>query len=277
MTESAPPSATGFEVVSLLTDFGTSDPFVGVMKGVVLRRAPGVTIVDLTHEVPPQDVRTGALHLSRAVPYLPVGVHVAVVDPGVGTERAGVAIRAARGDVLVGPDNGLLTLAAEALGGVEAVHELTAEEHRSEVVSATFHGRDVFAPAAGALASGVPVTELGPSRGQLTQLDLPSTSVSQGQLTTEVLLVDHFGNLQLAATGDDAERAGLQLGERLLLGLDDQLRIEVPFVRTFGEVRDGSPAVLVDSDGHLAVVITGGDAAERTGVGPGTSARLSRT
>jgi S-adenosylmethionine hydrolase len=272
-----PDAGDGFGVVSLLSDFGSRDIFVGVMKGAVLRRAPHVTLVDLTHEVPPQDVRTGALHLARAVPYLPIAVHLAVVDPGVGTERAAVAVATERGDVLVGPDNGLLTLAAEALGGVAAVHELSAVEHRAAEVSDTFHGRDVFAPAAAAVANGVAVSELGPVRHQLTQVTVPTASVSAGQLTTEVLTIDRFGNLQLGATVADASRAGLTLGERLIVGLGSGERIEVPFVRTFGEVADRSPAVLGDSDGHLAIVITGGDAAARTGARVGTPARLSRT
>lgn len=266
-----------FDVVSLLSDFGTTEPFVGVMKGVVLGRAPHVTFVDITHEVPPQDVRTGALFLSRAVAYLPVAVHLAVVDPGVGTQRSPVAVQTARGDVLVGPDNGLLGPAAATLGGEVAVHALTRIEFHLPEVSATFHGRDVFAAVAGAVAAGTPVGELGSPRGYLATVELPITSVSDGQLATEVLTVDHFGNLQLAASGADAEEAGFEPGERLLLGLDADQRIEVPFVRTFGEVADHAPAVLIDSDGHLAIVVTGESAATRTGAGVGSTARLART
>lgn len=267
-----------FDVVSLLSDFGTTEPYVGVMKGVVLRRAPHVMLVDLTHDLPPQDVLTGALYLARSVPYLPVAVHLAVVDPGVGTQRTAVAVLTARGDVLIGPDNGLLGPAAEALGGHVAVHALTRPEHHLPEVSATFHGRDVFAAVAGTVAAGTPVEELGPPRDRLATVELPITSVSEGQLATEVLAVDHFGNLQLAARGEDAEEAGFVVGERLLLGLGAaEERIEVPFVRTFGEVADRAPAVLVDADHHLAIAVTGESAAARTGAGIGTTARLSRT
>ncbi len=266
-----------FAVVSLLTDFGSIDPYVGVMKGVILRRAPDVTFVDLTHEIPAQNILVGARQLARAVPHLPVAVHLAVVDPDVGTERAAVAVETERGDVVVGPDNGLLGTAVMVLGGPVAIHELRNPDHRAEVVSNTFHGRDVFAPAAGAIASGVAIADLGPRRRQLVHLELPEASVSDGQLTGEVIGVDRFGNLQLSARAEDAAAAGWERGERLLVSFAADQRIEAEYVTTFGDVADGWPAVLVDSDGHVAVVITGGSAAARTGADVGTPARLSRT
>src|SRR5690349_16885645 len=147
--------------VSLLSDFGLRDPSAAIMRGVVLGIAPDARIVDISHEVRKFAIRDGALLLWCALPYLPVGAHVAVVDPGVGTARLPVAIEAARGDVLVGPDNGLLVAAATKLGGMVAVHVLEAEAYRLPVVSTSFHGRDLFAPAAAHLALGVPIAELG--------------------------------------------------------------------------------------------------------------------
>jgi len=147
--------------ISLLTDFGARDPSAGIMRGVILGIAPDATIVDISHEVRKFAIRDGALLLWCAVPYLPVGSHVAVVDPGVGTARRPVAIQAARGDVLIGPDNGLLMGGADRLGGAVAARELEAEEFRLPVVSTSFHGRDIFAPAAAHLARGIEFARLG--------------------------------------------------------------------------------------------------------------------
>ena len=211
-----------FDVVTFLSDFGRSDIFVGVCHAAIAVRAPGVRIIDLTHDVPPQDVRAGALLLARAVPHLPVGVHLAVVDPGVGTARVAVAARTGRGDVLVGPDNGLLGPAAALLGGVTAVHEL-APPPDADRVSATFHGRDLFAPAAGAIAAGGWTTAVGAAREGLATVEVASPDVAAGRLTAEIVLVDHFGNLQLAAGGEMLGDAGLAPGDVVELASDDDV------------------------------------------------------
>ncbi|MDX1659335.1 MAG: SAM-dependent chlorinase/fluorinase [Nitriliruptorales bacterium] len=260
-------------LVTFLSDFGTRDIFVGVCHGVIATRAPDARVIDLSHEVPPQDVRTGALMLARAVPHVPADVHLAVVDPGVGTARAAVAVETARGQVLVGPDNGLLTPAADALGGAERIHLLEAAAYRSEEVSATFHGRDVFAPAAGAVASGVPIEELGARRSSLLPLELPTATVDDATILAEVVLVDRFGNLQLAASPDDAVAAGLVVGDRVEVAAAGRHH-DAEYVMTFGELPDGDLGLIEDSDGALALVVAGGSARDRLGSGLRSHVRL---
>src|SRR5262249_28968212 len=180
-------------------------------KGVIARLAPQVRIIDITHNVPPQDVRRGAGVLAQTAPFLPPAVHFAVVDPGVGTARRGLALVAA-GGVLVGPDNGLLVPAAMALGNIEAAYRLAKPEYWLPTVSPTFHGRDVFAPAAAHLATGVPPDRLGPAvdLGSLVRLPAPETRTGAGRLDTEVLTGDRFGNVQLAASGAAPAGGGLR-------------------------------------------------------------------
>ena len=196
-------------VISLLTDFGARDPSAGILHGVILGIAPDAAIVDISHEVRKFAIRDGALLLWCALPYLPVGIHVAVVDPGVGTERRPVAIRVARGDVLVGPDNGLLAAAAERLGGATAAHLLESPEFRLPVVSTSFHGRDIFAPAAAHLACGVGLERLGPpiDPATLAPSPIPEPIVEDGRLRTSIVYVDTFGNVKLAATRAQLENA----------------------------------------------------------------------
>ena len=212
-------------LISLLTDFGTRDPWLAICKGVILAIAPDARIVDVTHDVAAFDVREGSLTLAAVVPWLPVGIHVAVVDPGVGTERRGVGVRTDRGDVLVGPDNGILLPAATALGGIDAVHELSDPRWRREGGGRTFHARDVFAPAAAHLAAGVPLEEFGPSIGAtgLVALDVPRAVALEGRLRSPVLGIDTFGNVALAGSA---------------------IRPQVPRART--------PAVMVTCFIHLA-------------------------
>ena len=181
-------------LITLTTDFGLRDPFVGIMKGVVLSICPSARLVDLTHEIPPQDVLAGGLALEAAAPFFPAGtVHLAVVDPGVGTTRRAIAIRAG-GFYLVGPDNGLFTFALDGDGWTAVA--LTAPEYRLANVSRTFHGRDVFAPAAAYLASGVPLERLGPTVSDPERLRRPACRLEDGELVGEVLDADRFGNLR---------------------------------------------------------------------------------
>ncbi|CAA9272776.1 MAG: FIG00662875: hypothetical protein [uncultured Corynebacteriales bacterium] len=256
--------------VSFTTDYGTADGFVAACKGVLAVRAPGVTVIDVTHQVPPQDVRRGAAVLAQTVPWLPPSVHLAVVDPGVGTERRGVAVLTGRG-VLVGPDNGLLPPAADALGGVTAAYALTEPAHHLPVVSATFHGRDVFAPVAAALCRGLDPAELGPPVADLVRLPVPAVRTGPGVLRATVATVDGFGNVQLAATAADLAAAGLSGAVRVVAG-DTALAARTG--RTFADVPAGEPVVIADSAGLLAVAVNRGDAAALLGVRAGDGVKI---
>lgn len=257
---------TPIDLVTFLSDFGRRDIFVGVCHGVIASRAPHARIIDLTHDVEPQDVQQGAAMLARAVVHLPVAVHLAVVDPGVGTERRGVAVRTGRGDVLVGPDNGLLLPAAEVLGGVVSVQGLSVPDD----ASATFHGRDVFAPAAGHVAAGSPLEDLGPAVDGLVGLDLPGPRIDEDQrvLAAPVLLIDRFGNVQLAAAGGVLEQLDLRPGLAVTVLVDGREH-DARVVRTFGGLAPGDLGVYQDSDRQVALAVNGGSAADRTGASRG--------
>jgi S-adenosyl-L-methionine hydrolase (adenosine-forming) len=255
--------------ISLTTDYGLTDGFVAACHGVIARIAPTARVIDVTHLVPPADVRRGAAVLAQTVPSLPVGVHVAVVDPGVGTSRRGVAL-ATPGGLLVGPDNGLLLDAADALGGVTEAVELTQPDR----VSATFHGRDVFAPAAARLALGAPLAEAGPPVDPAGLVRLPTPTVTRDAegFTAEVLTVDHFGNLQLAAPPE------------LLDPLPATLRVDPPgsapavaavHGRTFGDAPAGGLVAYVDSAGLVAIAVNGGRAADVLHASAGDLLRVS--
>jgi S-adenosylmethionine hydrolase len=264
-----------FQVVSFLSDYGHSDEFVGVCKGVMLGIAPHVTILDITHDVPAFDVRSGALTLSRAVQYLPAGVVLAIVDPGVGTARRCVAIEVENG-YLVGPDNGLLAPAVAMLGGAQHVVALTSAEHRLDAPSATFAGRDVMAPAAAYLADGTPLSELGDEIDPVTLvpglLPLPSES-DDGVLTGEVLWVDRFGNCQLNLDPDmlRAHDLGPGAGFEVRIG---EASGRVRWVDTFAEAKPSELVLLVDSYGLLALALDRHSAAARHKLRVGTAVTL---
>ena len=247
----------GFDWVSFTTDYGSSDAFVGICKGVLAGIAPHARVLDVTHAIGAQDVRRGASVLASAVPYLPPSVHVAVVDPGVGTARRGVVV-VAGASVLVGPDNGLLVPAADALGGVSGCFELTEPRFRLPVVSATFHGRDIFAPAAAHLANGERPAAFGAEvdPDSLVRLAAPVSRVADGVVEAEIVGVDHFGNVQLAA-GPDALAT---LGTSAIVEFG-QSRFEVTVGRTFGDVPVGELLVHVDAAGAVAIAVNGGSAA----------------
>jgi S-adenosylmethionine hydrolase len=233
--------------------------------------APNVRVIDVTHDIPPQDVRRGAVVLAQTVSYLPSAVHVAVVDPGVGTRRRGVAL-VARDGVLVGPDNGVLTPAAEVLGGIVAAYELTVPDFWLAHVSATFHGRDIFAPVAANLATGLHAARLGPELDPLNLVRLPEPHrmVGQGVLESDVLVVDRFGNVQLAATTGDLDAAGLATGASVTVRAGEA-ELAATVDTTFADVPPGEVVVHVDSSDHLAVAVNGGSAAERLEVVPGST------
>src|SRR3954467_4377522 len=194
--------------ITFLTDFGLQDDFVGTCHGVIKRIAPDVEIIDLTHGVRPGGILQGALTLANALPYVPAGVHLAVVDPGVGGGRRPLALRDAEGRLHVGPDNGLLLPAADRFGGVVEAHELANPAYALESVSRTFHGRDLFSPAAAHLSVGVPLAQLGPpiDPDALVRLDLPEPEIGPARIRATVLSVDRFGNAALNLTRDQVEQ-----------------------------------------------------------------------
>ena len=265
--------------LSFLTDFGSASTAPAVCRGVILGLVPDARILDLTHDVRHFAVRDGAFLLWSAIPYLPVGVHLVVVDPGVGTQRRGLALRAERGDLLVGPDNGVLRPAAERLGGITEAYALTNPRLWRGEVSSTFHGRDLFAPVAARLAAGTPHSEAGEAVpvGEVVPLEFPTASIRDGALETAVLFVDTFGNCRLA--GDEADLAAL-LGGTLEDGRVFRVRCGatteiVPFQRTFGRVAEGAPLLYRDADyAGLALAINQGSAAERFGLALDSPVRI---
>jgi S-adenosylmethionine hydrolase len=264
----------GYEWVSFTTDYGEADGFTAACRGVIARIAPAVRIIDVSHRVPAQDVRRGAGVLAQTIPWLPTAVHLAVVDPGVGTQRRGVCL-VAGGSALVGPDNGLLVPAATALGGPVTAYVLTEPSYWLPAVSKTFHGRDVFAPVCAHLCTGVEPAALGPEVPveSLTRLPPPSVQVDAGRLTAEVSAVDGFGNVQLAATAADLAAAALVQRGRLYVHIGPVARPAV-LGSTFGDVGPGELVVYVDSADLVAIAVNGGDAATTLDVRQGESVLL---
>ena len=251
-------------IVSLLTDYGTEDEFVGVCHAVIRGIAPDVPIVDLTHGITRYGVREGAIVLRNSVPYVPVGVHVAIVDPQVGTERRGLAVRTGDGRILVGPDNGLLSLAWEQCGGALEAVDISRSPHRLEPASATFHGRDIFAPVAAHLAAGAEVADAGQhvEPDELQLLALPEPTVGEGEVVAHVLLVDRFGNASLDVSHADLAGSGLGLGRPVEIEVAGRgERFIAMFVQTFADVRQGDVILYEDSYRMLAIAVNRGDAA----------------
>ena len=271
-------------LVTFLTDFGLRDPSAGVLSGVVLGIAPNARTLDLTHAIPPFDVEAGAEALVESLIHLPIGAHVAVVDPGVGTKRRPIAIRCGRGDALIGPDNGLLLPAAAALGGAVAAVQLDDERWWGTSRSHTFHGRDLFAPVAAHLAAGVPFGDLG-SPINIAELvpaaELPVT-VAEGVLETAVRIIDGFGTLVLAGGREavDAAFGELEVGAPLALQIGEPAipiaTINATWAHRFGDVAEGAPLCYIDSTGRLALAINRGSAAERTGASRRTPITIRR-
>jgi S-adenosylmethionine hydrolase len=261
--------------ITFLSDFGLQDDFVGTCHGVIKSIAPEVEIIDVTHGISPQHVLQGALVLANTTPYMPVGVHLAVVDPGVGSSRRPLAMRSGDGRLFVGPDNGLLVPAAERLGGIEAVHELANADYALDSVSRTFHGRDLFAPAAAHLASGVELELLGPpvAVDALARLDLPEPEIGESRIRATVLYIDRFGNVQLNLTREHLQRAEVPAGTviEIELGLD---RYYAVVARTFGDARKGDVILYEDSYRNIALAISGGNAAELFNAAPGQEVRI---
>jgi S-adenosylmethionine hydrolase len=263
-------------IVTLLTDYGPRDEFVGVCHGVIRRINPELRIVDVTHGIGRHDVRHGAISLRNALPYLPQGVHVAVVDPQVGTERRGVAVRCEDGNVLVGPDNGVLSLAWAGCGGAAEAVDISRSPHRLEPVSATFHGRDIFVPVAAQIAAGAEFRDAGQPLPveELTALELPQPLVSSGGATAHALLVDGYGNVSLDLGHDHMLELGLTLGRRVEVR-GPGLSAEAVFVQTFADVNPGEMLVYEDAWGAVAIAVNRGDAAKSLGVTRDSEVRIT--
>jgi hypothetical protein len=262
-------------LVTFLTDFGLEDDFVGTCHGVMKRIAPEVEIIDITHGIQPHGVLQGAIVLANTLPYLPKGVHLAVVDPGVGSDRRSVALRGVDGRLYVGPDNGLLVPAAEKLGGIEAAHEITNREYALEPVSATFHGRDVFSPAAAHLARGIALEELGPriEADSLAMLEVPKPEVTDRTIRACCVYVDRFGNMQLNLTRQHLQRLGIEPGKQVELELATERYYGVA-ARTFTDARGGEIILYEDAYENIAIAISGGSAAETLSAEPGVNVRI---
>ncbi|HWB56923.1 MAG TPA: SAM-dependent chlorinase/fluorinase [Gaiellaceae bacterium] len=239
--------------------------------------SPAAEVIDLTHGIARHDVLQGALVLANALPYTPAGVHLAVVDPGVGSDRRPVALRSGDGRLFVGPDNGLLVVAADRVGGVAEAVELAEPAYRLERVAHTFHGRDIFAPAAAHLAAGVELGQLGPGvePESLARLELPEPEVGTRRIRATVLSVDRFGNVQLNLSTADLERVGIEPGTTVELGVGVE-RYYAVAARTFAEVRRGDIVLYEDASWTIALAINHGNAAEMFGVVSGQEIRLAR-
>ncbi len=259
-------------VITLTTDFGTRDPYVAEMKAAILRLNPAVHLVDVTHHVAAYDLVEGALAVEAiAAVSAPGTIHVAVVDPGVGTSRRGLAL-AAGGQLFVGPDNGLFT-AVLSRPGWEAF-ELRADAYRRATVSATFHGRDVFGPAAAHLALGVAPSRFGPPVGDPVRLDWAVAREGAGVVDGEVIHVDRFGNLVTSVTADVVERLAARAGTEVTVRIAGRV---IPLVETFGDLAPRGAGALVGSHGRLEVVVREGSAAAHFHAGRGKAVRVSRS
>ena len=262
-------------IVTLLTDYGRDDDFVGVCHGVIRGICPEAQLVDITHGIPRYAVRQGALVLRNTLPFMPAGVHLAVVDPQVGTERRGVAIRCHDGRVLVGPDNGLLSLAWSSSGGVDLAVDISRSPHRLEPVSATFHGRDVFSPVAAHLAAGAELADAGEPLDPdlLTSVELPESRVEDGALVAHALIVDRFGNVGLNVGHEQMAGTGITLGSVVELEAAGE-RFLASYTQTFADVKPGELLVYEDAYRTLAIAINRGDAAGTLGLVPDAEVRI---
>jgi S-adenosylmethionine hydrolase len=263
-------------LVTLLSDFGLLDEYVGVTEAVIAGIAPDARVVHLTHGIAPHAVLPGALALANALPFCPVGVHVAVVDPTVGSARRAVVLRTADGRLLVGPDNGLLLPAAEVVGGVVAAFEITDHALFLEPVSRTFHGRDVFAPVAGHLACGLDPAAVGPAvdPSTLTRIAIPAPVLAPGRVEAVALAIDRFGNVALNVAGAELSAHGLPFGTRVEVRIGEGrfLALRAP---TFADVRPSEMVVYDDSSGRAALAMNSGSIVDVADVATGATVRIT--
>ena len=264
--------------ICFLSDFGLADDFVGTCKGVMLKIAPGVSIVDLTHQIPGFAVEAGSEFLTHATRYMPEDtVYLAVVDPGVGTERRAVALQTHSGAFMVGPDNGLLIAAADSLGGISESVLLTNDAYHVHPVSSTFHGRDIFAPAAAHLAAGVNLADLGEAvdPSSLTTFSAPGAEVSRDgrSMKVRIMDIDRYGNARLSILQKDS---GLEYGDNLTVDAGDG-GMSVRYLETFGAAKSGELVLVPDSHWRLSLAINTGNAAHALALKVGDTVRLEQT
>jgi hypothetical protein len=261
--------------ITFLSDFGLKDDFVGTCHGVMKRIAPDAQIINITHGIPATSVLQGALVLANTVGFMPIGVHLAIVDPGVGGPRRPLALRDTEGRIYVGPDNGLLLPAASRMG-IDAAYELANPDYALDSISRTFHGRDLFAPAAAHLATGVPLEELGPPLDPeaLIRLDLPEPVIADDAITATLLYVDSFGNIALNLDRDDVDALGIVSGTRIELDLAGE-RYYAVMARTFADARAGDVILYEDSYKNMSLAISRGSAARMLHASPGQDIRIT--
>lgn len=262
-------------LITLTTDFSWSVA-LGICKGVIKRICPEADMVDVTHSIPHFDVEAGAFMLRDALPYLPVAIHVAVVDPGVGSNRRAVAVQAARGDIFIAPDNGLISLALSAAGGATAAVTIENPAVILTPTSRTFHARDIFCPAAAHLAAGVALTGLGPAiePASVVALDIPQARLEGKVVVGMLLRFDPFGSGRTNVTGAMLEPLGLQRWDRVRLRVGEQ-PLTLPFVHTFSDVPPGEPCCLVDSSGRFCIAVNQGSARDKLGLSPHSALRIA--
>jgi len=266
-----------YRYITFLTDFGVQDDFVGVCRGVMRTIAPETTVIDITHGISPQSVLQGAVILERSIPYMPVCVHLAVVDPGVGTDRRPIAVQTQSGRIFVGPDNGLLMRAADR-DGVDSARALTNSRYHLGEVSRTFHARDVFAPVAAHLAAGVRFGDLGEAidPGELVRVGFPEPEVGSTRLVGTVLTVDRFGNLALNVSREHLDELSLAPGD----WIEVQFALDPYYAQVAETYADAKPGELIlyeDSYGAVAIAVRDGNAARLTGAAPGDRVRVRVT
>jgi S-adenosylmethionine hydrolase len=261
-----------YDTVSFLSDYGLADEFVGVVKSVLRSLAPAATVIDVTHDIPPHDIRAGSLALVRAVQYLAPGVVLAVVDPGVGTDRRAIAVEVGEGSaVFVGPDNGLLASAVAMTGGATRAVELSNSDYHLPAPGPTFAGRDVFAPVTAHLCNGTPLTAFGPEIDPITLRPgiLPLPREEGGALLSEVLWVDRFGNAQLNVSAEEIDH----LGDTLSLRFGAEVRTGKRR-GTYGDIKPGEIGLVIDSYGLVSVALDRASAADELQLRPGTEVTL---
>jgi len=260
-------------IITLLTDYGIKDSYVAEMKGTILSILPDATLVDISHDVGNFSIDEGAFHMARSAPYFPEGtVHVGVVDPGVGSSRKGIFIKA-KGAWLVGPDNGLLAPAAERLG-VEKVYEIAHRKHLPVKVSDVFDGRDTFGPTGALLAKGVDPEEIGPEIDEYIRLPMYEPKITENGVEATIIHVDGFGNLVTNVTYEVLEQIGVSGDTSFDVEVSGK-KYRLPYVRRFSSVETGEPLILVAGGGYMEFAVNQGNAREKLGIGKGEKAVIT--
>ncbi|MDO8885899.1 SAM-dependent chlorinase/fluorinase [Candidatus Oleimmundimicrobium sp.] len=249
--------------ITMTSDFGFEDGWVGVCKGVILNIAPNVQIIDISHNIPSFSIKKASFILSSSLSFMPLGIHLAIVDPGVGTLRRPIVLQVERGDYLVGPDNGLLIPVAEKLGGITKAIEIKNDGHMSKFICSTFQARDIFAPVAGYLANDVKLDDIGveiPKDSLVSALWKEAAVSKKGKIECEVIDIDKFGTVHLNLSGDKLSKMNIPYGKDAEVSWE-RGSVKLPFCHTFGDVVVGDPLALVDSTNYLSIAVNQGNAA----------------